>query len=237
MFNQPWLIRVCSGALESWFSDKAESSLPAVFRHSETEHSTYEVDSDVDEALAIAAHQLTKPQQKLDTQCALRIRLLDIEASSIPVSRRQLGETGVISVDHWHRDLIGDRGTMTRLTSLVRERSLNGEDRIRRLNKYQLQLMIARICEKEVGERPTHTAERCELLLGRRSELTADRELAVRELALARIPESAVRPVAYELYQSGGSKLGLPNRDWFDALVRLRDRYTIHYMAAQFVKA
>ena len=79
------------------------------------------MDSDVDEALAIAAHQLTKPQQKLDTQCALRIRLLDIEASSIPVSLCQLGETGVISVDHWHRDLIGDRGTMTRLTSLVRE--------------------------------------------------------------------------------------------------------------------
>ena len=97
--------------------------------------------------------------------------------------------------------------------------------------------MIARICEKEVGERPTHTAERCELLLGRRSELTADRELAVRELALARIPESAVRPVAYELYQSGGSKWVCRTVTGSTALVRLRDRYTIHYMAAQFVKA
>jgi hypothetical protein len=74
LFDGRYLIRVCSGAGENWFSEKPDSSLPAAFRHSDTEHSTYEVESDVSEALAVAAHQLANPALKLDSHFALRIR-------------------------------------------------------------------------------------------------------------------------------------------------------------------
>jgi len=230
------LIRICSGGFENWFSEKPDSSMPAVFRHSDTGHSTYEIESDIDEAMAVAAHQLTKRQQKLDTQCALRVRFSDIEEMSVPVSRHHLGETGVIRVDHWHCDLIGDKNTMTRLTSLIRERSLKGEDRIRRFTKYQLQLMIQWILDLGVEERPTHTAECCEMLLNRRSQLTGDRGLAIRELALARIPDSAIRPVAFELHQKRGSSPDSPIEDWFKALAQLRDRCKTHYLETRFAK-
>jgi len=235
LFDQPCLIRVCSGAFESWFSDKPDSTIPGVFGHSDTEHSTYEVQSDVDEAMAVAAHQLTKRQQKLDTQCALRIRFSDIEEFSIPLSRRHLGETGVVAVDHRHCDLIGDKSTMARLTSLIRGRALEGEDRIRRFNRYQLKLMIERILTLGVAERPTHTAERCEILLNRRSQLTADPDRAIHELASAQIPDAAIRPVAYELYVRRESDVKAPSQDWFEALAKLRDRYRVHYLATHFV--
>ena len=68
------------------------------------------------------------------------------------MSRRHLGATGVIRVDHWHCDLIGDQKTMTRLTSLIRECSLSGEDRVRRFGKYQLQSMLKRILDLGVEE-------------------------------------------------------------------------------------
>src|SRR5262249_28585948 len=158
---------------------------------SDTEHSTYEVGSDVDEALAVAAHQLTKRPQKLDTQSALRIRFSDLEEISLPVSRRHLGETGIIRVDYWHCDLIGDKNTLTRLTALIRDRSLKGEDRVRRFNKYQLQLIVKRIIDLGVEDRPTHTAELGEVLLNLRSAPTGDRGRVIQELASARIPDSA----------------------------------------------
>ncbi len=133
MVDRGYLIRVCSGGLENWFSEK--DSLPALFRNTDTEHSTYHVESDVDEALAVAAHQLIKPSRTLDTQCALRIRFSDLTEFGIPVDPRRLGQTGVANVDHSHRDLIGDKTTMASLTSWIRKRSLNGEDRVRRFNK------------------------------------------------------------------------------------------------------
>jgi len=235
LFDDRYLIRVCSGAGDNWFSDKPESSLPAVFRHSDTEHSTYEVESDIEEALAVTAHQLANPTLKLDTLYALRIRFPDVEEVGIPVSRHQLGETGVVEVDHRHCDLIGGKSTMARLTSLIRRRALEGEDRIRRFNKYQLTLMIERILELGVGERPTHTAERCEMLLTGRSQLTANREQAIHELASARIPDTAIRHVAYELYVRRGSDVTPPSQDWFEALAKLRDRYRVHYLATHFV--
>ena len=129
MFDQPCLVRICSGGFENWFSDKPDASLPAIFRRFDTEHSTYEVDSDVDEAFAVAAHQLTKPQQKLDTQCSLRIRYTDIEAIGLSVSRDHLGETGVIGVDHRHCDLLGDNSAMVRLASAIRELAEGGGSR------------------------------------------------------------------------------------------------------------
>lgn len=119
MFDQPCLVRICSGAGDNWFSDKPEMSPPAAFRHSETEHSTYEVGSDIDKARAVAAHQLTNPALKLGTHHALRIRFADVEGLGIPVSRRHLGETGVVGVDHRHCDLIGGKETMTRLAALI----------------------------------------------------------------------------------------------------------------------
>jgi hypothetical protein len=236
LFDHPCLIRVCSGGFENWFSDKPDSSLPAVFRQSDTEHSTYDVGSDVDEALAVAAHQLTKPAQKLDTQCALRIRLPDLEAIGMPISRRHLGETGVIRVDHWHCDLLGDKNAMGRLISRIRERSLKGEDRVRRFNRYQLQLIIERILDLGVEERPNHTAELCELILNRRSQLSRDRAQAIRELALARIPDSAIRAVAFALYEERRSSAGSSIDDWFTALAQLRKDYATHYLATHFVR-
>lgn len=71
MYEHPWFVRVCSGAGENGFSEKADSPLPQVFRPGDREHSTYLVESDVDEALAVAAHQLTNPSQKVDSQYAL----------------------------------------------------------------------------------------------------------------------------------------------------------------------
>ena len=235
MLDGRYLIRVCSGAGDSWFSEKPDSSLPAAFRHTDTEHSTYEVESDVDEAVAVAAHQLANPALKLDSHYALRIRFRDVEETSIPVSRHHLGETGGVEVDYRHCDLIGDKGTMARLTSLIRKRALMGEDRIRRFNKYQLTLMIEQILALNVAERPTHTAEHCEMLLSRRSKLTADRDQAIHELASARIPEAAIRPVAYEHYLRRGSDVKPPSQDWFEALTTLRDRYRVHYLATHFV--
>jgi hypothetical protein len=229
------LIRVCSGAGDNWFSDKPDSALPAIFRHSDTEHSTYVVESDVDEALTVAAHQLTNPSLKLDTQYALRIQFSDIEELGIPVSEQHLGEAGVVKVDHAHRDLIGNKEKMKQLVSLIRTRAFEGEDRIRRFNKYQLQLMIKRILAMGTRERPTHTAELCERLLDPRSESTIDRERTIRELAESRIPDHAIQPVAYQLFERRGSMIGSPTQDWFEALTFLRDRYRDHYLTTHFV--
>jgi hypothetical protein len=55
--------------------------------------------------------------------------------------------TGVVDVDHWHCDLIGAENTMKRLASLISHRVGEGQDRVRRFSKYQLQLMIERIIE------------------------------------------------------------------------------------------
>lgn len=234
MFDRGYLIRVCSGSFESWFSEK--DSLPALFRHTDAEHSTYNVESDVDEALAVAAHQLISPSQTLDTQCALRIRISDLTEIGISVDRRHLGQTGVVKVDHSHCDLFGDKNTMTRLISWIRERSLKGEDRVRRFNKYQLRIMIERILDMGHEERPTRTAELCELVLKRRDRPTDDRERANQELTSMRIPDWAIRPVAFELFNQRSPHAGLARDDWFRAIDRLRARYRDHYMATHFVE-
>jgi len=229
------LIRVCSGAGEGWFSEQAESSPPTVFRQGDREHSTYHVESDIDEALTVAAHLLTDPALKLDARYALRIRSTDLSEIGIPISRRYLGQTGVVAVDHRHCDLIGDSETMHRLTSLILRRVREGQDRIRRFNKDLLKLLIGRILDLPVEERPTHTAELCEIILNRRSQCSRDRERAIRELASARIPDSAIRPVAFELHERRGVSSGSPGEDWFRALGQLRARYGNHYMRTHFV--
>jgi hypothetical protein len=235
LYEHPWLVRVCSGAGENWFSEKADSPLPQVFRPGDHEHSTYLVESDVDEALAVAAHQLANPSQKLDSQYALRIRFPDVEELGIPVSRQHLGDTGLVNVDFAHRDLIGDKERIKRLTSLIRERALWGEDRIRRFNKFQLQVMLGRILEMGIEERPTHTAELCEIFLKRRAQRDDDRSRMLSDLASVRIPNSAIEPVAYQLFEARGSGGGSPTSDWYEALAHLRDRYRDHYMATHFV--
>jgi hypothetical protein len=235
LYEHAWLVRVCSGAGENWFSEKADSSLPQVFRSGDREHSTYLVESDVDEALAVAAHQLTYPSQKVDSQYALRIRFPDVEEIGISVSRQHLGETGVVKVDFAHRDLVGDKDSIKRLTSLIRERAHWGEDRIRRFNKSQLQVMLGRILDMEIEDRPTHTAELCEVLLKRRIQRTDNRERALSDLARARIPDSAIEPVAYEIFDRRGSIGDSPSSDWYEAITHLRERYRDHYMAKHFV--
>jgi len=236
LFDQPCLIRVCSTGYEYWVSDPARSSLPSVFRPRDREHSTYRVESDIEEALAVAAHQLTNPSLKLDPRYVLRIRRSDIEESGIPVSQRHLGETGVVKVDHWHCDLIGDENTMNRLASLISARVGEGQDRVRRFTKYQLRLMIERIIGLCVEERPNHTAELCEMILNRRSQLTRDRERAIRELTSARIPNSAIRPVAFQCHEERGSSAGSSTDDWFNALDQLRNGYATHYLETHFVR-
>jgi hypothetical protein len=235
LYQHPWFVRVCSGAGESWFSEKADSQLPQVFRADDREHSTYLVESDVDEALAVAAHQLTNPSQKLDSQYALRIRFMDAEEMGITVSRQHLGETGIVKVDFAHRDLVGDKDRIERLTSLIREKALWGEDRIRRFNRFQLQVMIGRILDLGIEERPAHTAELCEILLKRRTQRTDDRERALSDLAGVRIPDFAIEPVAYQFFERRGSGGGAPSGDWYEALAHLRDQYRDHYMATHFV--
>jgi len=107
---------------------------------------------------------------------------------------------------------------------------------IPRFTKYQLQLMIERIIDLGVEERPNHTAELCDMILNRQSQLTRDRAQASRELASAWIPDLAIRPVAFEFHERRKSSADSPDRDWFDALAQLRDRYTSHYLQTQFVK-
>jgi hypothetical protein len=234
LYEHPWLVRVCSGAGENWFSEKVDS-LPPVFRPGDREHSTYLVESDVDEALAVAAHQLTNASQKLDPQYALRIRFTDVEVIGIAVSRHHLGETGVVKVDYAHRDPVGDKERIKHLTSLLRERILWGEDRIRRFSKVQLQGMLGRIVDLGIEERPAQSAELCEILLKRRTSRTDDRERALIDLAGVRIPNSAIEPVAYQLFERRGSDAGSPSGDWYEALAHLRDLYRVHYMRTHFV--
>jgi hypothetical protein len=226
---------VCQGAGEGWFSEQADSSPPTVFRQSDCEHSTYGVESDIDEAVTVAAHLLTDPAMKVDTRHALRIRYADLRETGIQIDRRHLGQTGVVAVDHSHCDLLGDNQTMRRLTALIVRRVREGQDRIRRLNRYLLQLMIDRIFRLGEAERPSHTAELCEKVLNRRSQLTRNREQASRELASARIPDRAIRPLAFKFYEERVPSAGSPTDDWFRAVGQLRNQYAIHYLRSHFL--
>ena len=95
--------------------------------------------------------------------------------------------------------------------------------------------MVQQILELGVEERPTHTAECCEVLLDRQSQQPkADRELAIRELANARIPDRAIRLVAFELHENRRSTTDSAVHDWFKALDQLRDHYITHYLETRF---
>ncbi len=125
---------------------------------------------------------------------------------------------------------------MKRLASLISHRVGAGQDRVRRFSKYQLQLMIERIIEMEIEQRPTHTAELCEMVSNRRTQLTRDRQRAMDETCSACIPDSAIRPVAFQRFQERGSGDGSSSGDWFNALAQLRIAYTTHYLETHFVR-
>jgi hypothetical protein len=196
--------------------------------------SVYEVSNEIEEVYAIAAHILAATSPKLENCYLIRFRNEDILQSGVTLSDAHLGETGVVLVDHRHRDFLGKRTLFEVLMKQVISGLHQGQDRIRWLKKAQLEYALERFLELETCERPTHTAHWCEVLLNKRTETTICRDQAQtkNELAIARIPEEAIRQRAGKRWlTNGGPPTGSAVDDWLATEAEMRDAYRRHYLA------
>src|SRR5579864_167200 len=100
--------------------------------------SVYRVDSVQDEVMVTSAHALANVSPTTDTLHILRIDEVDIEPSGVTVSDDSLGETGIVSVDFAHKELLGTRTNFEMLTKRIFDGFLLGEDRVRRISRSQI---------------------------------------------------------------------------------------------------
>ncbi len=233
-----YLIRLFSGGIESWFKDTPPDlqqlasdveRLAKVFDLGEREHSVYELAGDEEEALVAAAHGLASKQPKVDACSVLRIQVDELQQFGIGLDRSQLGSTGVIWIDHRHRNLLADRDGILQLVrylsvECVRNR---GQDRLRRLYKLVVSKALVRFLELRAVQCPAHVKKLCQRALAGSSPLPApDLAQVEEELDGIEFPHDVVEPVA------ASKSSGDPDRDWYEAVALLRRDYARHYIQA-----
>ena len=144
----PWCtmryyIRIGKSKAEEWVNGVGTPAVLAqnVFRLKKSPHrdaceeSTYQVEGEIEEAQAAAAHLLTDTHPKIEARHLVRIRPADLVEAGIRVDDSFIGTTGIVWVDFRHRDLVGTKGQFERLVDVILSRLREGEDRVRRLRR------------------------------------------------------------------------------------------------------
>lgn len=232
MARPPYYIRVFDSSPSNWFADKPDyPKLLKIFNLKDTEHSTYEVWDEIEEVCAVAAHLIAS--DKFEDRHIARFCESDLLRAGMNVNPHALGRTGIVTVDHSHRDLVGNADQLQKLLESVVERLRSGEDVIRSIRKTQLRCQLSRFVALPTWDRPTHTAHLCEVLLDSKTDgdVCRDRTRATTELRGIRIPERAIRPRAYSRWDVSGQPEGSAVADWFAIEAIMRDEYRDHYLA------
>ena len=162
ILRPPWFIRIVQGQKEDW----EDAKKPAIdlagntFSKTAEKVSVYRVSSAVEEALVIAALQLTKKQTPPRQIMALRFYRCEIRGSGITIAKCD-GKTGVAKVDRAHRDLVGDKDKYEALAKTVLDRQLEGHDRVRRMQWNRLKKQFITLSLAADSDISTIARERC----------------------------------------------------------------------------
>jgi hypothetical protein len=196
--------------------------------------STYEVEGELDEAQAAAAHLLTDTHPRIEARHLVRIRAADLAAAGIGVEDSVIGTTGIVRVDFHHRDLVGTKEQFERPVQVILARLREGEDRIRRIGQVQLRYALEGFAGRTAKERPTHTLEciNCMLEPSAAAGVRRDIVLARDELARISIPYETIRLRAFCLEEAGKGRGG-PRENWLAAEEELQAEYAKHYLSKQ----
>jgi hypothetical protein len=237
-----YYIRVGKTKAEDWINGVGTAQVLAqnIFRLKKLprkeicEESTYEVEGELEETRAAAAHLLTDLEPKIAPCYVVRIRKVDLLEAGVQEQDTVIGTTGIVYIDFRHRDLVGTKPQFEKLVEVILGYLRNGQDRIRRFGAPQLRTALEEFADLPPTERPTRTVEviRCALTNARVAGLNADVELAIKELAQVTIPQDTISLRAFCL-QKAKKGTGSQNGDWDKAQNELRDEYTKHYLHEQ----
>jgi hypothetical protein len=158
-----YYIRIGKTKAEQWLNGvgTAAGLAQSIFllkksRHPDAcEESTYEVEGELEEARATAAHILTDTHPKIDPRYLVRIRAADLGKAGIRVDDSVIGTTGIVCVDFRYRDLVGTIEQFERLVDLILTRLREGEDRLRRFGGPQFRNALEGFASLTSKERPT----------------------------------------------------------------------------------
>jgi hypothetical protein len=234
-----YYIRIGKSKAEEWVNGVGTPAVLAqnIFRLKKSRHrdaceeSTYEVEGEKEEARAAAAHLLTDTHPKIEARHLVRIRVADLVEAGIRVEDSGIGTSEIVCVDFRHRDLVGNKEQFERLVDVILTRLREGEDRVRRFGGPQLRYALEGFARRTAKERPTHTLECINCMLGllAAADVRRDVALARDELARIGIPEETIRLRAFCLEESGKGT-GSPSKNWDAAETELREEYAKHYL-------
>jgi hypothetical protein len=128
--------------------------------------SVYQVETEIEEARAMAAHYLLlTARPALTTISALRIKHHEITDLQIEIERQE-GTTHIRDIDAKHYNLHGTRAKFEALFRTLYEAVRRGEDRVRVLGKSQLTYQLQEFLKLNSDSIDEPTKRRCERLLG-----------------------------------------------------------------------
>jgi hypothetical protein len=215
------------GGIENWPAPQANvEQLAKLFDLAEPEQSVYEVADGEEEWLTAAAHVLASPKQGVDAVSLLRVRQEELGRFGIAVDPRQPGTTGVVWIDHRHRNLRASREKLIELVRFLAEECRRGHDKVRRIVKEHVARSLRRLCEQSATECPPHVKLVARWALKETDGPVLDRLEAYKEMLLAELPDEVIRPRAHRL---GGEDAVA---SWYAALQELRQEYAGHYEQA-----
>lgn len=134
-FNPPWFIRTVTGQIDDWQDARGQANILAkkAFTISDEKVSVFKVNNSIEEAQTIAAYQLTRGQTPNTPVIAIRFFYEEINKSGLKIDNKNVGKTGVYSVDLAHRDLSGDLDGYVSLSEIILKKQQVGYDRVRRM--------------------------------------------------------------------------------------------------------
>jgi hypothetical protein len=112
--------------------------------------SLFAVANSAEEILTPALHHLTGTAGFLKDPWLMRIDRKDLEAVGIKFEKRS-DETGIAFLDDRHVHIEGPRDRFVDLASHLREKTLFGEDRIRKTSQDQMAVQIRKFLEANAG--------------------------------------------------------------------------------------
>jgi hypothetical protein len=197
--------------------------------------SVYEASSQ-EEVEAVAAHALTATSKRAFH--IVRITREDLAAAALTENDDTPGTTGVLAVDFRHREVLADaadgKERLIRLVARVRERLIDGEERLRWVGACMLRPHWERFRSCGNAEVTQEAKNRCQWRLGGDSSRYEPRRKSQIEEDFAAtpplIPEGRIRRRAHSKYEARGHQPGSAEGDWLEAERELRGRYRAAYL-------